>query len=84
MKIAKLFAGCKNPPTSAMSPFIFVYRYVVLCTFDLESYMQRKNLNRLGMAVVVMVIVGASFLSIRLIAQARQDQRIPISARLFH
>src|SRR6266567_2399514 len=64
-----------------MSPFIFVYRYVVLCTFDLESYMQRKNLNRLGMAVVVMVIVGASFLSIRLIAQARQDQRIPISGQ---
>ena len=43
--------------------------------------MQRKNLNRLGMAVVVMVIVGASFLSIRLIAQARQDQRIPISGQ---
>src|SRR5256714_7340572 len=43
--------------------------------------MQRKFLNRLGVAVVVLVVVGVSFLSIRLIAQARQDQRIPIDGQ---
>ena len=43
--------------------------------------MQRKFLNRLGITVVVLVVVGVSFLSIRLIAQARQDQRIPIDGQ---
>lgn len=43
--------------------------------------MQRKFLNRLGIAVVVLVVVGVSFLSVRLIAQARQDQRIPIDGQ---
>src|SRR5947209_3832370 len=43
--------------------------------------MQRKFLNRLGIAVVVLVVVGVSFLSIHLIAEARQDQRTPIDGQ---
>ena len=43
--------------------------------------MQRKFLNRLGLAVVVLVVVGTAIFSFRLIAQARQDQRIPINGQ---
>ncbi len=43
--------------------------------------MQRKFLNRLGLAVIVLVVVGTAIFSVRLIAQARQDQRIPINGQ---
>ena len=43
--------------------------------------MQRKLLNRLGMGIIVLVVVGSSILSLRLVAQARQDQRTPINGQ---
>jgi Pro-kumamolisin, activation domain len=67
-----------------MPPFIFVYHSlccVVLRLFDLEIHMQRKLLNKIGMAVVALVVVGGAVFSIRVIAQAKQDQSIPLNGQ---
>lgn len=44
--------------------------------------MQRKYLYKLGIAVVVVVIVGISFFSFKMLAQARQDQRVPVRGQV--
>ncbi|MFL5626627.1 MAG: protease pro-enzyme activation domain-containing protein, partial [Ktedonobacteraceae bacterium] len=44
--------------------------------------MQRKFLHKLGLAVVVVVVVSVSFFSIKMLAQARQDQRVPIKGQI--
>ena len=64
-----------------MSPFIFVGHYIVVRLLTLESYMQRKFVHKLGSAIVVLVVVSVSILSLKLFAQARQDARIPIQGQ---
>src|SRR5258708_7215586 len=44
--------------------------------------MQRKYLYKLGIAVVVVVVVGISFFSFEMLAQARQDQRVPVRGQV--
>ncbi|MFL5656848.1 MAG: protease pro-enzyme activation domain-containing protein [Ktedonobacteraceae bacterium] len=43
--------------------------------------MQRKFVYQLGITVVVLVVVSVSVLSLRIIAQARQDSRVPIQGQ---
>src|SRR6266571_7290196 len=43
--------------------------------------MQRKFVHRLGIAVVVLVVVSVSFFSFKILAQARQNQRVPIQGQ---
>ncbi|TMB82230.1 MAG: hypothetical protein E6J44_10185, partial [Chloroflexi bacterium] len=43
--------------------------------------MQRKFVYKLGIAVVVLVVVSVSILSLKLFAQARQDARVPIQGQ---
>src|SRR5438552_5884374 len=43
--------------------------------------MQRKFVHKLGIAVVVLVVVSVSILSLKLFAQARQDARVPIQGQ---
>ncbi len=64
-----------------MSPFIFVGHYIVVRLLTLESYMQRKFVHKLGSAIVVLVVVSVSILSLKLFAQARQDARVPIQGQ---
>ena len=64
-----------------MTPFIFAGHCVVVRLFTLESYMQRKFVYQLGITVVVLVVVSVSVLSLRIIAQARQDSRVPIQGQ---
>src|SRR5438105_2988266 len=58
-----------------------MYR-LVLRSFNLENRMQRKFVHRLGIAVVVLVVVSVSFFSFKILAQARQNQRVPIQGQI--
>ena len=64
-----------------MPPFIFVGHHIVVRLLTLERYMQRKIVYNLGTAVVILVVVSVSILSLKLFAQARQDARVPIQGQ---
>src|SRR6266566_5651252 len=70
-----------RPLKPYLVPVYLCSHCVVVRLFTLESYMQRKFVHKLGIAVVVLVVVSISILSLKLIAQARQDGRVPIQGQ---
>src|SRR5947208_1751897 len=60
---------------------LYVNVFFVVRTFDWESHMQRKLVHKLGIAVVVVFVIGVSILSFKFIAQTQQNQRIPINGQ---
>src|SRR5207248_1927543 len=85
------------PECLVVSPFIFMGQYDVrvekgdreresrprrlVYLLDVESYMQRIFVRKLVISLVAVALIGLSILSISLVVQARQNQRIVLSGQ---